>query len=85
MAAVDHRSRADHDIVGDHQVVVGQQMQNRVLQDLHPRADTHRPVAVSDIFTPAPMMEPSPTTTSPVISADSNSTAEAWTSGVLSR
>src|SRR4051812_34850431 len=27
------------------------------------------------IFTPAPMIEPSPTTTSPVISAESNSTA----------
>jgi hypothetical protein len=37
------------------------------------------------IFTPAPMMEPSPTMTSPVISAESNSTAESAICGVLSR
>ena len=37
------------------------------------------------IFTPAPMIEPSPTTTSPVISAESNSTAESAIGGVLSR
>ena len=37
------------------------------------------------IFTPAPMIEPAPTTTSPVISAESNSTAVSAMWGVLSR
>jgi hypothetical protein len=40
--------RADHRVVLDDQLVVRQQMQHRVLQDLHPRADPHRAMGVPD-------------------------------------
>jgi len=45
---VDHRARADRRVVVDDQRVVGQQMQHRVLQDLHPGADADRAVGVPD-------------------------------------
>ena len=48
MRAVDHRAWADHPVVLDDQRVVGQQVQHRVLQDLHPGADTDRAVRVAD-------------------------------------
>ena len=48
MAAVDHRARADHRVVADDQFVIGQQVQHRVLQDLHPGADAYRAVGVPD-------------------------------------
>ena len=48
VAAVDHRARADDHVVVDDQLVVGQQVQHRVLQDLHPGADADRAVRVAD-------------------------------------
>ena len=39
VAAVDHRARPDDDLVADHHLVVREEVQDRVLQDLGPRAD----------------------------------------------
>ena len=84
VAAVDHRARADHRVVVDDQFVIGQQMQHRVLQDLRPGADPTGPWESPMIFTPAPISEFSPMMTSPVISAESNTTVPAPINGVLS-
>ena len=54
VAAVDHRPRADDDVVLDDQLVVGQQVQHGVLQDLHPGPDAHRAVGVADDLDPGP-------------------------------
>src|SRR5262249_9125525 len=45
-AAVDHAARADDDIVLEDELVVGKEVQDAVLEDLHARPDPHRAVRV---------------------------------------
>jgi hypothetical protein len=47
-APVDHRPGSDHDPVLEHEIVVGQEVQHRVLEDLDVVADAHRAVRVAD-------------------------------------
>ena len=83
-AAVDHRTGTDDDVIVDEQFIVRQQVQDRVLEDLYPGADADGPCESPMILTPALMRVFSPTTTSPVISAESNSSVPAPIDGVLS-
>ena len=46
--AVDHRGGTDDAVVADEQMVVGEQVQDGVLEYLHPIADANRAVAVTD-------------------------------------
>ena len=48
VAAVDHRARADDDVIADDQTGVGQQVKDGILENLDPIADPDRTVAVTD-------------------------------------
>ena len=48
MTAVDHGARSDDDPVVDDELVVGQEVQDRVLEDLDIVADADRAVGVAD-------------------------------------
>ena len=52
LAAVDHGSRADDHVVVNDELVVGQQVQDGVLEDLHVVADADRAVGVPDDLDP---------------------------------